>query len=74
MATAPCLELRYGLIKVRVWRRHSKRGPRYRIAISRLFRNGDAWQESSRFGRDDLPVMKLALAKAHEWIFRQSAD
>ena len=42
------------------------------MAVSRLFRNGDVWKESSRFGRDDIPLLRLALDEAYTWIFRQS--
>ena len=38
----------------------------------RLYRNGDVWKESTRFGRDDLPLVKLVLDKAHTWTLRQS--
>ncbi|WP_425399273.1 hypothetical protein [Aeoliella sp.] len=63
----PILELRRGLIKVRVWRRRSKRGG-FSLSVVRLFRNGDQWKESSRLGRDDLPLVRLVLDEAYEWM------
>lgn len=63
----PILELRRGLIKVRVWRRRSRRGG-YSLNVVRLFRNGDQWKESSRLGRDDLPLVRLVLDEAYEWM------
>jgi len=71
MATKPAYELRRGLIKVRVWRKKTRSGPRYSLAITRLFRNGDRWQQSSRFGRDGIPLVRLLLDEAYGWIFRQ---
>ena len=64
----PALELRRGLIKVRVWRRQSKKGTRYSLGVVRLFRNGDQWKESTRLGRDDLPVVRMVLDEAYTWI------
>lgn len=65
--TKPIVELRRGMIKVRVWRRKSRRGG-YSSSVVRLFRNGDQWKESSRLGRDDLPVVRLLLDEAYEWM------
>lgn len=63
----PDLELRHGLIKVRVWRRKSKRRG-YSAALVRLYRNGDEWKESTRLGRDDIPVARLVLDEAYQWM------
>ena len=43
--TKPIVELRRGMIKVRFWRRKSRRGG-YSLSVVRLFRNGDQWKES----------------------------
>jgi hypothetical protein len=72
MPRPPVHEVRRGLIKVRVWRKRTRSGLRHTVAVSRLFRNGDVWKESSRFGRDDIPLLRLALDEAYTWIFRQS--
>lgn len=42
---------------------------RYSLSVVRLFRNGDQWKESTRLGRDDLPVVRLVLDEAHSWMF-----
>jgi hypothetical protein len=62
------MEIRRGLIKVRIWRRRSKSGVRYSLSVVRLFRNGDQWKESTRLGRDDIPLTRLVLDEAHRWI------
>ena len=64
----PALEIRRGLIKVRVWQRRSNNGVRYSLSVVRLFRNGDHWKESTRFGRDDIPLVRLMLDEAHTWM------
>ena len=65
-------EVRLGLIKVSVWRKRTRSGIRHTVTIVRLYRNGDVWKQSSRYGRDDIPRVKLALDQAYEWIYRQA--
>jgi len=64
----PTWEIRRGLIKVRVWQRRSKNGVRYSLSVVRLFRNGDQWKESTRLGRDDIPLVRLVLDEAYTWM------
>ena len=64
----PAWEIRRGLIKVRVWQRRSKNGLRYSLNVVRLYRNGDQWKESARFGRDDIPLVRLVLDEAYTWM------
>ena len=73
MAKQPIHEIRRGLIKVRIWRKQTRGTVRHSVTIIRLFRNGDAWKESTRFGRDDIPLIRLALDDAHTWIYQQQA-
>jgi len=68
----PLHEIRVGLIKAQIRRRRTRPGIRYTITVVRLYRNGDVWKESTRFGRDDLPLVRLVLDKAHTWTLRQS--
>ena len=70
----PVFEIRRGLIKVRIWQRKSKNGVRFSLTVVRLFRNGDQWKESTRLGRDDIPLVRLLLDKAHTWILNQGGE
>jgi len=72
MSRPPVHVIRFGLIKVSIWQNHTKSGERHNVSITRLFRNGDVWQESTRFGRDDLPVLAKAVDLAHTWIFENA--
>ena len=74
MPRKPVREFRHGLIKVRIWRKRTRSGMRHSVAVTRLFRNGDAWRESARFGRDDIPLLRLVLDEAYTWIFLHSQD
>lgn len=40
----------------------------------RLFRKSDLWNESTRFHRDDIPLVQLALDEAHTWIFQNREE
>lgn len=70
MASRPIHEVRKGLIKVSIWRKRTRDGIRHTVVVTRLYKNGDVWKESTRFGRDDIPVMRLALDEAHTWIYQ----
>jgi len=63
----PLHEIRIGLILARIWRKRARSGARHTVSVVRLYRNGDSWKESSRFGPDDLPVLRLVLDRAHAW-------
>jgi len=63
-----------GLIKATIWRNQTKAGTRHNVTVVRLFRNGDLWQESSRFGREDLPIVSKVADLAHEWIYFRGDD
>ena len=74
MAKATLHEIRRGLIKVRVRQRKSKHGLQYSLTVVRLYRNGDQWKESTRFGRDDIPIVRLVLDEAYGWIFMEGGE
>lgn len=71
MPAKPIHEIRKGLIVVRIWMRSARRQNRYTASALRLFRNGEAWKESSRFGPKDIPLLRLLLDEAHLWILNQ---
>ncbi len=70
MASLPVHEFRKGLIRVRIWRKKTRCGVRHSVTIVRLFRKSDVWNESTRFHRDDIPLVQLALEEAYTWIFQ----
>lgn len=47
-------------------------GERHSVSIVRLYKNGDTWVESTRFGRDDLPLVAKVSDLAHSWIYQQA--
>jgi hypothetical protein len=73
MSRPPIHTIRFGSIKARIWRKQTRSGERHSISVCRLFRNGDVWKESTRFGRDDLPLVEFVLDQAHTWILQNSS-
>ena len=63
--------IKYGLIKATVQVRQTKGQYRFSLGLVRLYKDGDYWKESKRFGPDDVPVMRLVLDKAYGWIWKQ---
>ena len=74
MSRPPIHTIRMGFVKAAIWRSDTRYGVRHQVTVSRLFKNGDMWQESTRFGRDDLPLASKVLELAHEWIFFHSQE
>ncbi len=72
MPRLPIHEIRHGMIAVRI-RQHSRNSTgRFTVSVVRIYRNGDVYQESTRFGRDDIPLVRLLLDEAHLWILQKS--
>ncbi len=67
----PIHEVRLGLIKAAIWHNLTRVGERHNVTLTRLYRNGDVWKESTHFGRDDLLLASKVLDLAHSWIYQQ---
>jgi hypothetical protein len=67
-------EIKRGLIKAKIRRKPSRDGAKYSVSIVRLYRNGDHWKESTRYGRNDIPVIRLVLDEAFGWIYVQQEN
>ena len=70
----PIHEVRLGYIKAAVWRNETEAGVRYNVTFSRLYKDGDNWQSTDSFGRDDLLSLSKVVDQAHSWIFAQSQE
>ncbi len=70
----PAHVIRFGLIKGSIWRNQTRVGERYTVTVVCLFKNGDHWTESTRFGRDDLPLVAKVCDLAHTWIYANSGS
>jgi len=70
----PVHEIRFGRIRAAIWQNETEVGTRHNVTISRLYKDGDDWKDSTSFGRDDLPLVAKVCDQAHSWIFEQSSN
>ena len=66
----PAHEITLGRIRATIWANRSKRDDVwYSVSISRSYRDGEVWKETTSFGRDDLPLVSKAAELAYAWIW-----
>lgn len=70
----PVHEVRFGRIRAAIWQNETENGTRHNVTITRLYKDGDDWKDSTSFGRDDLPLVAKVCDQAHSWIFEQSSN
>ncbi len=78
MATAnntrrPVHEVRMGRIKAAIWENKTEQGTRHNVSITRIYKDGNAWKDSTSFGRDDLPLVTKIADLAHMWIYSNAS-
>ncbi len=65
-------EIRLGPIRASVWQEMSSDGLRHTVTVARVEADDDHFRLSSRFERDDLPLVAEVMDLAHLWIFEQA--
>lgn len=70
----PVHKIRYGNVSCAVWANNSQAGYFYNTTFCRVYKDGEAWGESSSFEDRDLPNLMKASADAHSWIYQQKAN
>ena len=65
----PVHEVRMGRVKAAIWENDTQNGMRHNVTVSRLYKDGEQWKDSTSFGRDDLPLVSKVVDLAHTWIF-----
>jgi len=70
----PIHEVRMGRIKGLVWENETRNGPRFSATITRLYKDGDEWRETTSFDRDDLPLVVKVSDRLHTFIFEHIAE
>lgn len=76
----PIDEIRIGGIKAAIWKnstdgtRNPQNGVRFNVTFQRLYRDGDQWQSTNGFGRDDLLVLAKLANQVHSRIFELQQD
>ena len=72
--TKPVHEVRLGFIKAAVWKNETQFGARYNATFSRLYKEGEKWQSSANFSRDDLLLLAKVADETHSWICAQGQE
>jgi hypothetical protein len=66
----PVHELRLGRVRAAIWENDTRNGARHNATFSRLYRDQEGnWQDSTSFGRDDLPLLQKVADRVHTWIY-----
>jgi hypothetical protein len=68
----PAHEIRLGRIRAAIWANSSDRGEVwFNITVSRLYKDGERWQQTTSYRRDDLPLVSRVVNVAYAWIWEQ---
>ncbi len=68
-AKRPVHEVRMGRIKATIWENETREGIRHNVSLTRIYKDGEAWKDSTTFGRDDLPLVAKVADLAHTWVY-----
>ncbi len=74
VAKRPVHEMRLGRIKAAIWENDTAQGTRHNVSITRIFKDGATWKDSTSFGRDDLPLVAKVSDLAHTWIYSNATS
>src|SRR5690349_4876707 len=66
--TRPIHVIRLGALRAAIWANRLPSGIVHNVTVSRTYRVGEEWKESSSFGVEDLLSLAKALDFAHTWI------
>jgi hypothetical protein len=71
-ANKPAHKIRRGVLQVTIWRNTSEKGTIwYNVDLSRGFKQGEDWKETTSLNQDDLLPMAKLLDEADTWIANQ---
>ena len=70
----PIHEIRLGHVKCAIFANETKAGIRHNVKVSRLYKDGDRWETTQVFGRDDLPLLAKVSDLAHTWVFVEAQN
>ena len=72
-AKRPVYEVRLGRIKATIWENDTRDGIRHNVSLSRIYKDGNTWKDSTSFGRDDLPLVMKVADMAHTWVYENAS-
>ena len=68
----PVHRIPLGNICAAIWENENEKGVWYNTTITRSYRNGETWNDTTSLSRDDLPVVRVAADMAHSWIWERT--
>lgn len=71
--TRPLRTFRLKGVKASVFENRSEQGAFYKTSLQKVYKDGEDWKTTASLGRDDLPVARLLLARAWEFILETEA-
>lgn len=69
----PVFSCRHRALQAAVWQNESEKGPFYNVTVSRSYKDGETWKESTSFGYDDILLVAELLRTCHGFISREIA-
>lgn len=64
----PARKIQHRGIAVTIWKNSGDKGAWYSVTLSRRYKQGNEWKDSSSYDEDDLLLLNELLAEAHGWI------
>ena len=71
--TRPVHVVRFGSVRASVWANQTQTGVMHSVTVTRSFKEGDEWHDSTSFARDEILLASKALNEAHSWIYSELA-
>ena len=69
----PVHEIRLGRIRAAIWANQTAgQDVWFNVTVSRLYKDGEQWKDTTAFRRDDLPVVAKVVDMAYAWIWGTS--
>ncbi|MHC4880388.1 MAG: hypothetical protein ACYTGL_28395 [Planctomycetota bacterium] len=70
----PVERFRLGRICAAVWLNQNGQGDAwYSITVTRSYKDGDEWKDTTSYRRDDLPLVEKVANLAFAWIWNQTS-
>ena len=71
----PIHEIRLGTIRAAIWANENRPDDVwFAVTLSRLYKDGTGWKDSTTFRRDDLPVVAKVMDIAYAWIWERQTS
>ena len=64
----PVHQEKLGRVRASIWANKTERGLLYSVTLSRSFKKGTEWKNSSSFSREDFPLIARLLEASERWM------